>query len=374
MSAYVNTIKKIGLPRLIISLLFITVLVTAVIIKEPIGIMASDVVRRFGMYGILVLAMVPSIQSGTGPNFALPIGIICGLIGIVTSVEWELGQAALSFVGLFGSNLSAGSSTFISGMGYFIGAILISIPLAVVSGYFYGRLINAVKGSEMAIATYIGFSVVSFMCIGWIVLPYTNGKMIWPIGKGLRVTFTLKETFAYVLNDLWKIEYAIPNSRDMVTIPTGLILFFFLVCGIVYLFTKSRTGVMILTAGKNPKYAESCGMNIDKGRIIANIVSTILGAIGIIVFSQSYGFVQLYTAPMFMGFAAVAAVLIGGASARRAKISHAIIGVLLFQGLMTTSLPVANVLFPEANLSEIIRMVVQNGIILYALTKADGGM
>jgi len=38
------------------------------------------------MNGILVLAMVPSIQSGTGPNFALPVGVVCGLFSLVCSI------------------------------------------------------------------------------------------------------------------------------------------------------------------------------------------------------------------------------------------------------------------------------------------------
>ena len=65
--------------------------------------------------------------------------------------------------------------------------------------------------------------------------------------------------------------------------------------------------------------------------------------------------------------------LIGGAAAQRAKVSHVIIGVIIYQGLFTTALPVANQLFEGTDLSEILRMVIQNGIILYALTQVKGG-
>ena len=57
----------------------------------------------------------------------------------------------------------------------------------------------------------------------------------------------------------------------------------------------------------------------------------------------------------------------------KAGITNVVVGTFLFQGLLTIGLPVANALFPEGNLSEIIRIVVSNGIILYALTKAKGG-
>ena len=70
---------------------------------------------------------------------------------------------------------------------------------------------------------------------------------------------------------------------------------------------------------------------------------------------------------------AVAAVLIGGATAQRAGIRHVIIGTLIFQGLLATALPVANKMFAGTDLAEILRMVIQNGIILYALTQSKGG-
>ncbi|GMQ57390.1 ABC transporter [Vallitalea sediminicola] len=340
-------INKIGVPRLIITILFIAVLITANVQGLPMNMLFTDIIKRFGMYGILVLAMVPSIQSGVGPNFALPIGILCGLMGAVISVELGL----VGFIALFA-------------------AMIFALPLALLIGYFYGKLLNVVKGSEMTIATYTGFSMVQLMCIAWIMIPFSSTKMVWPIGKGLRNTFTLEKTFGHVLNNLWGFKIGGING---VHIPTGLILFFLLVCFLVFLFTKSKTGTVILAAGMNPKFAEASGVNIDKGRIIANMLSTVLGAIGIIVYSSSYGFVQLYGAPLYMAFPAVAAILIGGATAKRAKISHVIIGVLLFQGLLTSSMPVANELFPTGNISEMVRMVVQNGIILYALTKVKGG-
>lgn len=337
-----TVIQKIGLPRLIITALFLFVLVLGGILGMPMISFISDIIKRMGMYGILVLAMVPSIQSGTGPNFALPIGILTGLLGIVISLE----------IGLVG-------------MAGFLGAVGFALPFAILVGFFYGKLLNMVKGAEMTIATYTGFAVVQFMCIMWIVLPFQSGTMKWALGKGLRNTFPLDNTFGLILNNF--LSFSIGDLH----IPTGLLLVFFGTCFAVWLFTKSKTGTEILAGGMNPRFAIASGVNIDRNRIIANILSTVLGAFGIIVYSQSFGFVQLYTAPLMMAFPAVAAVLIGGATAQRARVSHVIIGVVLFQGLLAVSLPVANQLVPEGNLSEIIRMVVQNGIILYALTKVN---
>ncbi len=336
--------RSIGLPRIIITALFIFVLILSALYDSQMHMVFSDILKRFGMHGILVLAMVPSIQSGTGPNFALPMGIICGLLGCTLSVEY-------GFRGMTG----------------FVMAFAISLPISIVVGIAYGKLLNAVKGAEMAIATYTGFSIVQLMSIWWLLFPYKSPQMVWPIGKGLRNTFTLEKTFGGVLDNLWTFQI------NRIIIPVGLIAFFFFICFLILLFTKSRTGTAILIGGMNPQYAKASGVDIDKGRIIANVLSTTLASLGIIVFSSSYGFVQLYTAPLMMAFPAVAAILIGGATSKRAKISHVLIGVILFQGLLSTSLPLVNKIFPESNISEVIRMVVQNGIILYALTKVRGG-
>jgi len=49
-----------------------------------------------------------------------------------------------------------------------------------------------------------------------------------------------------------------------------------------------------------------------------------------------------------------------------------LLGAFLFQGVLAVALPVANLILPEGNLSEVARIVISNGIILYALTKTGG--
>lgn len=361
-----------NLPRFIITLFFLGLIVLAVSIGMPLGSLMSDTLIRFGMNGILVLAMVPAIQSGIGPNFGLPIGIIAGLIGALISFQLKL-----------------------SGVVGFFGAIIIALPIAIIAGILFGAMLNRIKGSEMIVSTYTGFSIVSLLSIGWILMPFTNPEMVWPIGNGLRNVITLETAYGKLLDDFLSIKFIKLADGSMVTlfnktisylgqtygtdysiafqIPTGLILFFLLFSYFVYLFINSKTGVALRAAGDNPQFAKASGIDVDKSRIIGTTLSTVLGATGIIVYSQSYGFLQLYQAPLMMAFPAVAAILIGGASASKAKISHVIIGTFLFNGLLTISLPVANQILPEGNLSEVIRMIVQNGVILYALTKVGGG-
>jgi len=336
--------KKIGLPTIIIGIFFLIVLIAALIIRLPMPVLISDLLRRFGMNGLLVLAMVPSIQSGTGPNFALPIGIVCGLLTIVSGIEFGL-------VGIW----------------LILFACIAGTALAIAAGYLYGKLLNSIKGAEMMIATYTGFSIVALMSLVWLMVPFASKKMGWLMGTGLRETIQLDAVGADSI-----INKFLMFTIFGIKVPTGLLLVFFVFCILMWLFFKTKTGIAIMAGGINPRYAQASGLNTDKYRIIANIISTVLAALGIILFSQSYGYAQLYSAPLNMAFPAVAAILIGGATASRANVSNVIIGVFLFQGLLTTSMPVANQLFIGTDLSEIIRMVIQNGIILYALTQVKG--
>ena len=228
-------------------------------------------------------------------------------------------------------------------------------------------MLNRLKGEEMSVTTYVGFSIVSLMCIAWLVLPFQSLKLRWPLGTGLRNTIGLDSTnFKHILNNF--LAFKIGGFE----VPTGLLLFVALCCGIVWLFSRSKTGVAMQAVGNNPRFAQASGIDVDKMRIVGTVFSTVLGAVSILVYSQSYGFMQLYTAPRQMAFVAASAILIGGASTTRCKISHVIIGTFLFQGVLTLGMPVANVLVPGSTISETLRILISNGIILYALTKSGG--
>lgn len=336
-------INRIGLPRFIIILFLILLMALAIYLNIPISDLITDILVRFGMNSILVLAMVPSIQAGIGINFNLPLGIIFGLIGALVSIEFKLS----GFLGLFVS-------------------ILIAAPLAAIAGYFYGKMLNSVRGQEMTVGNYIGYSVVSFMCIFWLLAPFKSPELIWAYGgSGLRVTVSLESSMANVLNNFLAFKIG------KVTIPTGLLLFFALFAFIIWIYSQSNKGLSMRVAGSNEKFARSNGINVDKQRIKGIVISTVLAAIGIIVYSQSFGFLQLYNAPLYSAMPAAAAILIGGASLKRATIIHVIIGTVLFQSLLVVALPVINVI-AEGSMSEVIRVIVSNGIILYALTREGG--
>jgi simple sugar transport system permease protein len=289
----------------------------------------------------MVLAMVPMIQSGCGLNFGLALGIVSGLLGATLSLQFQLH-------GILG----------------FLGAIALAAPFALVLGWFYAKLLNKVKGEEMTIAMYVGFSFIMFMCIMWLILPYNNPTMVWGYaGKGLRTTITVEGYWLKILNNFLAIRIG-----QFFVFPTGLLLFVGLFAFLMWLFLRSKTGTAMTAVGSNPDFARASGVDVDKMRTISIIISTFLGAVGIIVYEQSFGFIQLYTAPSPMVFPAVAAILIGGASINKASMVNVLVGTILFQGLLTMTPSVINSLL-QTDMSEVIRIIVSNGMILYALTR-----
>ena len=329
-----------GLTRLVAILFFLAVAIAVPMLHLNTLTLYSQALTRMAMNAVLVLTMVPIMVCGAGMNFALPIGIICGLIG-----------------GLISLNINLTGFT-----GFFL-AILFSLPFSLVLGFLYGQLMNRVKGSEMMIATYVGYAVISVMCIVWLFIPLDNLILRMQMGRGVRKDVLLSSYWEKILDRFLQV-----NIGGLV-IPTGTILFVLVMCFLVWLFLRSKTGTMMRIAGQNPGLAEANGIDVDRMRIWGITISTVLGGIGILVYAQSLGFLQFYESPKMMSFSAVAAVLIGGASNKKASIFNVLFGVMVFQGLLTLSLPVANVILPESNISDIVRMIISNGIILYALAK-----
>lgn len=354
-----KAINAVGLSRVVVS----AFLLVLILMLPPLGIDAgmtyADILVRVGMFGYLVLAMMISVNCGAGLNFGLPIGILCGLLG---------GSVACQF------NWKGAGGLFL--------ACLCSVPLAMVCGYFYGKLLNKIKGSEMAVGNYLSFSLVYIMCIAWLVLPYNNAAIIWPMaGKGLRNTLSLDGYFSKVLDNFLKIDFkkagVLQNNEiwKNFSVPTGLLLFFAVGCLLMWLFMKTKIGIQMRLGGTYQGFSRAMGISDDKVRVYGLMASMVLAAVGINVYSQSYGFYQFYTAPLKMAFPAMAALLIGGATTKKATVFDVIFGLFIYQGLLTLATPIVNILLNSGSISEVMRTIVQNGIILYALTKirSNGG-
>ena len=335
-----SMVKSFGLPRLIIAGFLLLLFIAAPFVGADFWTQISNTINRFSWNAVMVLAMVPMIHSGCGLNFGLPLGIISGLLGATLSIE-------LGFTGPVS----------------FVMAVAIATPFALVLGSIYGWLLNKIKGGEMMIATYVGFSSVSFMCMMWLLLPYHSPTMVWGLsGKGLRTTISLEGFYDKVLANILQI-----NIGNL-SIPTGTLLFFALLAWLMWAFLHTKTGTAMTAVGSNPTFARAAGVNVDKMRLLSVVMSTWLAAIGILVYEQGFGFIQLYMAPFYMALPAVSAILIGGASVNKASIGHVILGTFLFQGIVTMTPTVMNNAI-HMDMSEVIRVVASQGMILYALTR-----
>ena len=335
-----DMLKSFGLPRLIIAAFLLLLFIAAPFVGADFWTQISNTINRFSWNAILVLAMVPMIHSGCGLNFGLPLGIISGLLGATLSIEFGF-----------------------TGPMSFVMAIVIATPIAILLGAGYGGLLNRIKGGEMMIATYVGFSSVSFMCMMWLLLPYHSPTMVWGFaGKGLRTTISLEGFYDKVLANFLQI-----NIGNL-SIPTGTLMFFALLAFAMWAFLHTKTGTAMTAVGSNPTFAKAAGVKVDKIRLLSVVLSTWLAAIGILVYEQGFGFIQLYMAPFYMALPAVSAILIGGATVNKASIANVIIGTFLFQGIVTMTPTVMNNMI-HMDMSEVIRVVASQGMILYALTR-----
>jgi simple sugar transport system permease protein len=341
MEAVKSFVSGYGLPRTLITVFLLLLFATAPFVGVNVPSAVSDVLIRIGMNGIMVLAMVPMIQAGCGLNFGLSLGVLAGLLGATISIETGV-------VGTLGFLIAIGVSQLF-GAGF---------------GYGYGKLLNRVKGGEMMIATYVGFSSVMAMCIAWVVLPYKSPTMIWGYGgSGLRTTISVEGFWRHILDGFLAVRIG-----ENFHFPTGAILVFVLVAVAIWAFFHLKLGTAMTAVGSNPSYAKAAGININRMRIIAVMMSTMLGALGIVVFEQSFGFIQLYDGPLYMAFPAVAAILIGGATVNKARMVHVFLGVALYQGILAMTPAIFNSVL-KVDMSDVIRVVVSNGMILYALTR-----
>ena len=246
-------VNSFGLPRLIIACFLLLLFIAAPFVGADFATQITNTVNRFSWNAVLVLAMVPMIHSGCGLNFGLPLGIISGLLGATLSIEFGF-----------------------TGPVSFVMAIVIATPFALILGAGYGWLLNKIKGGEMMIATYVGFSSVSFMCMMWLLLPYKSPTMVWGFsGKGLRTTISLEGFYDKVLANFLQI-----NIGNL-SIPTGTLLFFALLAFLMWAFLHTKTGTAMTAVGSNPTFAKAAGVNVNKMRLLSVVMSTWLAAVGV---------------------------------------------------------------------------------------------
>lgn len=329
---------KIKLPQLIISAFLLVLIILAWLLQMNMVLLFNDSLVKLVMNGVLVLSLIPMLNVGAGLNFGLPVGIIGGLLGMCVTVNFKM-----------------------TGFPGFFMALLLSLVFCIFFGWIYGLVLNRVKGREEIAGTFIGFSFIPLMNYFWTLAPFQNREMLYPIGgRGLRPKISLENYFNHIIDYTWVIKIG-----DL-EIPAALLLLFALICLFLYWYFRTRIGRAIIATGENEAFSKLSGINIARTRLTAVILSTVIAGVGICIYAQSYGFIQLYDEPLSMAFPAISAILIGGSTGKRTFVFEAVLGAYLLQSIYLLTVPIANeLLVPE--LTEILRTFITYGIILYAL-------
>ena len=160
---------------------------------------------------------------------------------------------------------------------------------------------------------------------------------------------------------------AVYQATMMVRLP----MFTYLCIGAVCLFNdailRTKLGQEMRAVGQNRAVANAAGINVDKVRIIAMIMSTVLASLGQLVNLQNVGTFSTYGAHTNTATFSIAALLVGGASVQKATNKQAILGIILFHTMFIVAPLAGNQLFGNAAIGEYFRVFVSYGVIALAL-------
>ena len=352
---------------------------------------------RLSRNAFIVLALILPIVAGMGINFAVTIGAMAAQISALWVIEWG-----------------------ITGLSGFLTAMAMTVPLAAIFGYLIGKLLNKMKGQEMIGGLILGYFAnglyqLLFLFIFGNLIPLEAPGLVIKGSTGVANTIDLstERGFKYALDGLWRVDFgtglyilcgvlavlAVVNflrkKSDMKkTVKTliccaGLCLVYlipavkalfamvqipmvtFMLVGLLCLFNNAlmgtRLGQQFRAVGQNRTVANVSGINVDRVRVIAIMISTVLAGWGQLIFVQNMGSFQTYGAHEQVGLYAGAAILVGGASIKKATNTQAMVGCVLFHLLFIVAPSAGKNLFGDAAIGEYFRVFISYGVIALAL-------
>lgn len=363
------------------------------------AIILMDVVSRFDRNAFLVISLIIPILSGLGLNFGIVLGAMAGQMGLFLVAVWKM-----------------------QGITAILVACVIAIPIAVLLGWMTGALLNRTKGQEMITSLILGFfaagvyQFIFLFVLGGIIPINAPGIMLGAKGVGVRNTVDLT-SMKYAIDDLWKVDMftaiaifgalflvvalvkllwkkdktkknfvimgvcavfiafgliaggmpIFAEYAKFVKVPMVSFALIALLCLLVPALMKTKLGQDMRAVGQDMGVAAVSGINVDKTRIIAVCISTVLAAIGQIIFLQNMGNMSTYNAHENVGMFSAAALLIGGASVSKATVGQALMGTVLFHLLFNVSPMAGKNIFGSAEIGEYFRVFIAYGIIAVTL-------
>ena len=396
-----NFIKTNAVP-----LMFLLICIVGVYFSGTnIATIFADLVNRFDRNVILILSLIIPVICGLGMNFAMVLGAMAGQLGLVAAYIWN-----------------------VDALPGIIVASLVAIPLGVFLGYLAGQLLNRTKGNEMITGMVVGYfangvyQFIMLFILGGIIKIQTD--ILLPGGVGIKNTIDLSTRgMKYALGGMklfgldtrvnmftalifFGIQFLVwfggkylikkkLNKSEIITvfvsvamIACGLILpkfkyfmmwkalvkvpiptfeLIILACMATNAFLRTKLGQDMRAVGNDAAVASSAGINVDKTRVIAMMISTAVAAFGMVLYYQSLGVCDTYYGHEQVGTYCVAAILIGGASIKKATVKQALIGTLLFHLLFNVSPLASQHIFSNSVVGGYFRMALCYGVIAFSL-------
>ncbi len=362
----------------------------------------QELVTRICRNAVLILSLIIPVIAGLGLNFSIVLGAMCAQAGLVLITHIHL-------VGIAG----------------IVVCLAVSLPLSAFMGILMGILFNKTKGQEMITGMIAGFfanGVYPFIFIALMgsLIPMEDKNLMLSTGIGLKSTIVLEEGSIKALDNLFLIRcdlfvifmcivfilwqvYSVMKKRSVplnkrqlrqkgigtvaviavtavmnfhpkfhyamqtFAVPALTLLIAVLVAVFCHFLISTKLGQNFRAIGQDMKVAVSAGIDVDRTRIIAIAISTVLACLGQYISLQNIGSFSTYSAHENVATFAIAALLVGGASAKTAKIKHVFIGAAMFHTLFTVAPAVGANLFGDAVFGEYFRIFVSYGVIALSL-------
>lgn len=337
-----NKIKRFLTNNIVPIFMIIFIAVSIPVSGLSLEYITREIILRLSRNLFLVLSLLIPIIAGMGLNFGIVLGAMAGQIALIFITDWQI-------VGIQGMTL----------------AMILSIPLAAGLGVIGGLALNRAKGKEMITSMILGFFVNGvyqlFVLYGMgKVIPITDKAILLSRGYGIRNAIDLKNV-RRVLGD------AIVLHIGQFSIPVLTIIAIGLFCWFIVWFRKTKIGQDMRAIGQDIEVSKSAGINVNRTRVLAIVISTVLAGIGQIIFLQNIGTMNTYNSHEQIGMFSIAALLIGGATVSRATIPNALSGVVLFHAMFILAPRAGKELLGSAQIGEYFRVFISYGIIALVL-------
>ena len=313
------------------------------------GYLVDQIITRIVRNSFLVLSLLIPIMAGMGLNFGMTLGAMAGQIGLIFVTSWNV----VSIPGL-------------------LLAAIIATPIAILLGWFCGKMLNMAKGREMITSYMISFfmngvyQLIVLYGMG-AVIPIHSNQVILPRGYGVRNTVDLLNVRKSIDN-FWSIRiFADENGTGGLTIPVLTFILIAILCVIIIWFRKTKIGQDMRAVGQDMEVAREAGIKVERTRILAIIISTVFAAYGMIIYLSNMGTLNTYNSHSQIGMFSIAALLVGGASVSRASIKNVFLGIILFHLMFILTPQAGRNLIGQAQIGEFFRVFVSYGVITLSL-------